>query len=214
MPAKRTKPSFEPSGMTQTPGEGAYSLLGSLEERERVEPCRSNLRQIGIALTSYQLEHEGEWPNWLSDLYPKYLQDESILLCPNHPSATVYRGLIDPKMKCSYVYEFAPIEWDGAIYRDIQKAKLEIYGDKVPVVRCLKCLEDGRALNLSYGGEIYLSGEIWGRRYADGQRPRRRRLRDSSASFAKSPPSSIAIRKNMGKSRMNWTRFIPITSRM
>ena len=161
MPTKRTKPSFEPSGTAQAPGEGAYSLLGSLEERERIEPCRSNLRQIGIALTSYQLDHKGEWPDWLSDLYPKYLQDESILLCPNHPSATVYRGLIDPKMKCSYVYEFAPIEWDGAIYRDIQKAKLEIYGDKVPVVRCLKCLEDGRALNLSYGGEIYLSGEIW-----------------------------------------------------
>ena len=43
--------------------------------------CKSNLRQFGIASTIYRGEHNNQMPDWLSNLYPEYIDDPSIFIC-------------------------------------------------------------------------------------------------------------------------------------
>lgn len=66
----------------------------------------------------------------------------------------------DPKMKCSYLYEFAPEP------RPPKEGQLKVYGDRVPVVRCL---HHDRPMSLGYGGEIYFSDLGWGNNEPEGQ---------------------------------------------
>jgi len=44
--------------------------------------CQENLRRIGRALQLYAEQHEGRYPGALSDLWPGYIQDASVLVCP------------------------------------------------------------------------------------------------------------------------------------
>ncbi len=141
------------------PANKVESMLGTPQERKQAEKCKQNLRKISIALTDYKKDHDGELPNWLSELYPDYLQDESILLCPTDPTReTSFQNAVDPHMKCSYLYEFAPTEGLGRNYREWKTVQLSQFGDKVPIISCLK---HQRRLNLSYGGEIYFSSLGW-----------------------------------------------------
>jgi prepilin-type processing-associated H-X9-DG protein len=57
--------------------------------------CMNNLKQMGIVLKMYASEHREYWPplspyrdNWMADasvLYPEYLSDLQVLVCPNSP---------------------------------------------------------------------------------------------------------------------------------
>ncbi len=129
------------------------SLLGSLEERKSVEECKKNLRKISLALFRYRLDHENQLPEWLSDLYPTYIEDKQVFLDPNFPTPqTEWSEMADPQIPCSFTYEFSPGNRRSKI------SQLGEFGDKVPVVRSL--YRYPRPLNLSYGGEIYFSREV------------------------------------------------------
>ena len=146
------------------------NLLGTKKEREEAEACKENLRKISLAIASYKQDHNGEPPNWLHDLFPQYLQDENVLLCPSDPThETRFAYLIDKKMKCGYLYEFAPAPnstgWNNQPWRDWKKSQLHEYGDKTPLVGCY---HHSRKLNLSYGGEIYFSSEVWENDFPQG----------------------------------------------
>jgi hypothetical protein len=135
--------------------------FGTKAEREAAEGTKRNLRRISLALVRYRQDHNGQMPEWLSDLYPKYLTDESILLCPDDPTPPEgFDAYVDPKMKCSFLYEFAPK------VRETKTQQLGVWGDKVAVVRCLKY---ARPLSLSYGGEIYFSPMGWESAFPTGQ---------------------------------------------
>ncbi len=152
---------FSPPTVSKTDSvrDDVKKLLGETHERDQVEECKKNLRKISLALTAYRMDHNDELPNWLSGLYPDYLQDETILLCPADPTQPEkYEELIDPKMTCSFVYQFAPVKVGARNYREWKTFQLEDYGDKVPVVRCFKF---SNPLNLTYGGEIYFSEQTW-----------------------------------------------------
>ena len=41
----------------------------------------SNLRQIGVALVTYRGDHSGRNPNWISNLFPDYIDDLSVYVC-------------------------------------------------------------------------------------------------------------------------------------
>lgn len=134
------------------------------------EKCKKNLERINQAIVKYKEEH-GEVPNWLSDLYPKYVSDPDLLICPadtsepkgSRLSHSNFRPFLqDPEMPCSYIYQFAPAEG----YRGWKIQQLKEFGDKIPVVRCWWHIPEsgstGRpVINLSYGGEIYESGTLW-----------------------------------------------------
>lgn len=141
--------------------------LGSPAERREAEPCKENLRKISIALTHYRQDHNGNLPPALEDLYPRYLQDESILVCPRgHRSSFVslskLKFLNNKKVECSYYYEFSR-RGGGDAFKMRQARE---YGDKVPVVSCLGHPR-GRVA-LSYGGEIYISEHFWENVYPKG----------------------------------------------
>lgn len=92
---------------------GAIILPDTCRAREpanRVK-CGANLKQIGNALTMFANEHEGKYPDKLSDLIAAESLPPSIFVCPSSsaesadgktPEAIVAQ-LEEPKY-CSYVY--------------------------------------------------------------------------------------------------------------
>jgi hypothetical protein len=64
------------------------------EEAERItaenkvgdmnEACMQNLKAIGIALHRFANEHGGYMPSTLEELYPDYIQDKNVFVCPWH----------------------------------------------------------------------------------------------------------------------------------
>ncbi len=159
-------------------GSIAEFKFGSAQERRDAEPCKKNLRRISIALTKYRRDHDDGLPSWPSDLFPTYLQDRSLFLCPKDSEPPEgFERLIDRKMKCTYLYEFAPATQPGQSPRARKIEQLDEWGDKVPVVRCLK---HSRPLSLSYGGEIYFSSLGW-----EDDFPRGHTLSDDDAKVRK-----------------------------
>lgn len=132
--------------------------LQAEEDAKNIELCTQQLVEIGKALQAYQKE-EGNIPAWLSDLYPKYLKDEKLLLCPADEKLgdPAFSQAKDPKLPVSYLYEFNPSmkEW--------KTRQLGSYGDIVPIVRCWhhRKGEETLVLNLSYAFEVYQSSLVW-----------------------------------------------------
>ncbi len=48
---------------------------------KNIEICKQHLVEIGKAVEDYKKEHD-DFPEWLSELHPKYLPDTNLLLCP------------------------------------------------------------------------------------------------------------------------------------
>ena len=149
---------------------------GNSEMHERnIELCTQNLIAIGKAIQTYQKEH-GDFPEWVSDLHPKYLPDASVFICPaddedgkagflpNTDLVAISKIIgrigflqdIDPRMPVSYTYELAPE------YRDKKNEQRLVFGDVTPLVRCWHHVnEDSGVLNLSFASQIYRSSKIW-----------------------------------------------------
>ena len=132
-----------------------------VEQHEKnIEVCTQNLVAIGKAVEAYKKEH-GDFPEWLSELHPKYLPDANLLLCPadKEGGKPISYWNADPKMPVSYGYEFLPKNREK-----INETRF-VYGDHIPLVRCLhhinwdKVSKEG--LNLSFSLNIYKSGATW-----------------------------------------------------
>ena len=50
-------------------------------KQARQANCKSNLRQFGVALTIYRGEHDNKTPDWISNLYPDYVDDRNMYIC-------------------------------------------------------------------------------------------------------------------------------------
>ncbi len=74
----------------------AISATGvkAAREKARQTNCMSNLRQIGVALVTYRGDHSGGNPNWISNLYPSYIDDLSVYVCRSDTEKG--RGVIRP----------------------------------------------------------------------------------------------------------------------
>ena len=149
---------------------------GNSEMHERnIELCTQNLIAIGKAIQTYQKEH-GDFPEWFSDLHPKYVPDASVFICPaddedgkagflpNTDLVAISKIIgrigflqdIDPRMPVSYTYELAPE------YRDKKNEQRLVFGDVIPLIRCWHHVnEDYGVLNLSFASQIYRSSKIW-----------------------------------------------------
>ncbi len=127
------------------------------QHEKNIETCTQNLVAIGKAIEAYKKEH-ADFPDWLSDLHPKYLADASTLICPADEAGgeTIFSLNADPKMPVSYGYQFHPE------YRDEKSKQRLIYGDVMPLVRCRHHEnEDFGCLNLSFSSKIYTSSAVW-----------------------------------------------------
>ena len=141
--------------------------------RSQKQACMNNLRAIEKAIAAYKSDHQGEVPDWLSDLYPKYLQDQQILLCPadkTRGSPARFAEYKDAKMPCSYLYEFNPMTsvkiflFDfnppkNLTFKESKRIQLKYFGGIVPIVICRH--HGSPVINLGYNGEIYPSTGTW-----------------------------------------------------
>ena len=69
------------------------------QHEKNIEICTQNLLAIGKAIEAYQKEH-GDFPAWLSDLYPKHLAEANVLICPSDKEGgkPIYTPNTDPEM--------------------------------------------------------------------------------------------------------------------
>ena len=139
---------------------GAYPQNASLKQSQKnVEICTQNLLAVGKAIQAYQKEH-GDFPGWLSELYPKYLSNASILLCPadTKDGKPVFLINADPKMPVSYGYQF------HSGYRERTQENLAVYGNVIPLARCRHHENQSfTCLNLSFSFKVYQSSSVWER---------------------------------------------------
>ena len=130
---------------------------GLKQDEKNTEICTQNLLAIGKAIQTYQKEHN-DFPQWLSDLHPKYLADANSLLCPADTKGGKPLFLInaDPKMPVSYGYQF------HTGYRERTRENLAIYGEVIPLARCRHHTNQSFAcLNLSFSFKVYQSSNVW-----------------------------------------------------
>ena len=124
---------------------------------ENVEICKHHLVEIGKAIRVYHDEN-GDFPEWLSELHPRYLPDANLLLCPADKvgGKALFPPNIDPKMPVSYGYGLHP----G--YREITPKNRAMYGDVLPLVRCRHHMNKPfECLNLSFAFKVYPSSQVW-----------------------------------------------------
>lgn len=124
---------------------------------KNVEICKQHLFQIGNAIQAYQKEH-GNFPQWLSELHPKYLPDQNILLCPadEDNGKTYFHVNADPKLPVSYDYQFHPK------YRADKTQERLMYGDVLPLVRCRHHTNQTyECLNLNFAFKIFWSSGVY-----------------------------------------------------
>ena len=140
-----------------TPAEKLSEEMIMEQHEKKVEICTQNLVAIGKAIEAYKNE-QSDFPEWLSELHPKYLTDVNTLICPadEEDGKTIFSLNTDPKMPVSYGYQFHPE------YREQKSEQREIYGDVIPLVRCRHHEnEDFDCLNLSFSSKIYKSSAVW-----------------------------------------------------
>jgi len=128
-----------------------------------------HFRQIRAAIEAYREDHQGQLPDWLSDLVPDYLTDPGVLLCPaaERSGTAQLFGNDDPRLPCSYIYEFNARPASDfhvadptvrATMKDWKNKQMETFGGAVPLVRCLN---HARVLNLAVSGDIYETALFW-----------------------------------------------------
>ncbi|MFQ3610739.1 MAG: type II secretion system protein [Fimbriimonadales bacterium] len=82
-----------------------FSVIGSARERAQRTQCISQMRQLVASLNMYYQDYQ-DYPYRLSLIYPHYLSDASMLMCPSTP----IEGRLElapnrpPLQRISYIY--------------------------------------------------------------------------------------------------------------
>ena len=135
------------------------------QESQNLKTCTHNLTEIGRALQAYEKEHN-DFPEWLSELHPRYLIDANVLICPadEEQGVPILPYNTDPNLPVSYDYDCDP-----EYYQQWLKNERHVYNDANPIVRCPhhvnpdvdSPLISNLYLNLSFSNTIYLSESDW-----------------------------------------------------
>ncbi len=122
-------------------------LAISNREESRRHMCANHVREISLALRTYSVENDGDFPHDLSEIYPKYIDDLKIFICPSDVDASdIAQDGSDIDITTSYHYS---IGWT----------------EKDPLTTILVCDKNdifGKETNhRGKGGNVaYLSGEV------------------------------------------------------
>ena len=147
-------------------GQSAPAVEDAKLATEEKAACRKNLRTIYGAVQAFQ-EERRDLPNWLSDLVPQYLDDANVLMCPvcRRTGRTEDPPLADPRLPCSYLFEFCPVPLGSLATnvpnrtrREWKRRQMGLLGSDVPIVRCR---HHRPVLNLAFDGKVYESPASW-----------------------------------------------------
>lgn len=154
---------------------GAEDSEETLAQEKAVSKQR--MQQIYDAIQAYRKEHK-ELPPYLSDLYPRYIADTNVFLCPTAVrlnQSLPFPELLDPKLLVQYGYEFSarPIQamfgYSGPMTMAAWKRmQMMVVGGAVPVLRCFAY---DQVLNLSFDGNFYESPLEWEQMFRDKINP-------------------------------------------
>jgi prepilin-type N-terminal cleavage/methylation domain-containing protein len=94
-----------------------FPVLAQTRARAREATCRSQMRQIGMALQMYRDDFH-EWPPLLSSLHASYVSDPRLFVCPTDPKAGHHdgNGFLegDLYLKSGVSYDYLP-NWAEAV---------------------------------------------------------------------------------------------------
>lgn len=135
------------------------------QESKNLKTCTHNLAAIGEALQTFEKEH-GDFPEWLSELHPKFLTNPKALICPadEEQGVPILSYNTAPNLPVSYNYDCDP-----EYYQRWLKKERHVYSDANPIVRCPhhanphsdSTFLSNLYLNLSFSNTIYLSEGDW-----------------------------------------------------
>lgn len=126
-----------------------------------INTCTQNLKAIGEALHAYE-NCNGCFPEWLSELYPKYLTETDFLVCPSDEDngVPILPYDTDPNLPVSYTYDCTP-----EYYEQWLKRERHVYGGANPIVQCANHKypnsDSSLYINLSFSNSIYVSDGDW-----------------------------------------------------
>lgn len=141
--------------------------------------CKERMAKVSQAIQAFKAANGGKLPNLLSDLHPQFLAETNLLVCPYTVRTGVKKsGIPDARVKTAYHYEFGP----GKIPKIVQgffgesdltmaewkTLQMKLVGDEVPMVRCFN---HPKSLNLTVGGALKESRDIWEADYLTPERP-------------------------------------------
>ncbi|HEV7868114.1 MAG TPA: carboxypeptidase-like regulatory domain-containing protein [Chthoniobacteraceae bacterium] len=122
------------------------------------EADKAQMLRIWTAVMTYKKER-GTIPDHLSDLVPEFLPDAAMLVSAGDGAPGQYPFKRDPRLPCSYGYEFSAHSFFGPkTFREVKEEQMEEFGPVVPILRCF--IHD-KVLNLAYSGDFYESELFW-----------------------------------------------------
>jgi len=105
-------------------------VVTSVTARARQTKCKSNLRQFAVAINVYRADHRGRNPDWLSNLYPEYIDTKEIYICPADSSRGADGG--KPGSNDRYWRETR----DGNPFPEVNDTSGADYGRNPDINRC------------------------------------------------------------------------------
>ena len=58
-------------------------LVNKMRDRANIIKCSNNIRLISLALHMYAADHDEAFPPALADLYPSYVKERKVFICPS-----------------------------------------------------------------------------------------------------------------------------------
>ena len=120
-----------------------FPAFATARSSARRTACISNMRQMGLALGMYRQDYE-ELPPHLSVLFPAYVSDARLLVCPNDPKRAQFEGNVRLEgtlyLPSGVSYDYVP-QWTVAQQLGWWKPEGPPFGpgkwdDMTPVMGC------------------------------------------------------------------------------
>jgi prepilin-type N-terminal cleavage/methylation domain-containing protein len=164
-----------------------FPVLAQVKEHARQTHCRSNLRQIGLAIAMYREDYSGAIPLRLSAIHPAYVTEPRLFLCPTDPA----RGLHDGNeflegnryLPTGLSYDYPPNwrpAWNVGWWSPPPDHGDGKWGDLTPICECAWHWARGWDKN-AQGHRVGASG--WMFVLTSGGSVRRRRVEEPLAAF-------------------------------
>jgi len=134
-------------------------VLNIARERARQASCKSQLHQFAVALDVYRNNYPDYTPPWLSSLFPVYIAEEAVFLCPSDAS----RGTIGSRPDWFSDPMYNADRFDETDDTDLCAASDEVKNWRNPDIHACSYLYEFCAAECSWWSDTTQdsSGHVW-----------------------------------------------------